>query len=433
MKADSNKRIAVVGAGPMGLAVGYELVQQGNSVEVFEAGPVVGGMSASFDFDGLNIERYYHFICTSDEPLFALLRELGIEDKLKWSATEMGYYYDGRVQQWGNPIGLLKFSGLNFIEKIRYGLMAFLATKRKDWSQLDKVDAVTWIKGWIGERAYNVLWKGLFELKFYEFTPNLSAAWIWTRIRRIGNSRKNIFTEKLGYIEGGSEVIMHAMRDKIIAAGGKVHTLAAVSKVKISGGSVKGIYVNDKFHEFDYVISTVPTPYIEKLIPDLPVDIINKFNSINNIAVVCVIVKLKKSVTSNFWLNVRDDNMDIPGIIEYSNLNPDTQGGHVVYVPYYVPGNNPIYQENDEVFFDKIKAYLRTINPRLEDDDFLSMKASRYRYAQPICEPGFMNKLPPIDLPIEGLLAADTSYYYPEDRGISESIDLGRKMARMVD
>jgi hypothetical protein len=40
--------------------------------------------------------------------------------------------------------------------------------------------------------------------------------------------------------------------------------------------------------------------------------------------------------------------------------------------------------------------------------------------------------LPPVRLPIEGLWAADTSYYYPEDRGISESIAFGRKLAKQV-
>ena len=38
--------------------------------------------------------------------------------------------------------------------------------------------------------------------------------------------------------------------------------------------------------------------------------------------------------------------------------------------------------------------------------------------------------LPPPKLPVRGLWVADTSYYYPEDRGISESIDFGRKMAQ---
>jgi protoporphyrinogen oxidase len=60
----------------------------------------------------------------------------------------------------------------------------------------------------------------------------------------------------------------------------------------------------------------------------------------------------------------------------------------------------------------------------------MDMRVSRYRYAQPICEPGYLETLPPVKLPITGLWVADTSYYYPEDRGISESVDFGRKMAK---
>jgi hypothetical protein len=32
--------------------------------------------------------------------------------------------------------------------------------------------------------------------------------------------------------------------------------------------------------------------------------------------------------------------------------------------------------------------------------------------------------------PIEGLFMADTSYYYPEDRSISESVAVGRRLAQ---
>ena len=35
--------------------------------------------------------------------------------------------------------------------------------------------------------------------------------------------------------------------------------------------------------------------------------------------------------------------------------------------------------------------------------------------------------------PIRGLQAADTCYYYPEDRGISESVRYGKMMAEAVD
>ena len=58
------------------------------------------------------------------------------------------------------------------------------------------------------------------------------------------------------------------------------------------------------------------------------------------------------------------------------------------------------------------------------------LRASRYRYAQPVCPPNFLDGLPPFELPVRGLWVADTSHYYPEDRGISESIGFGRMMAR---
>jgi protoporphyrinogen oxidase len=164
--------------------------------------------------------------------------------------------------------------------------------------------------------------------------------------------------------------------------------------------------------------------------PDLPADTLAAFESMKNVAVVCVIAKLKKAVTKNFWLNVNDPDMDIPGIVEYTNLRP--LDDHIVYVPFYMPGEHAKYQEGNEVFIDKVKQYLKRINPALTDDDFIEVRASRYRYAQPICEPGFLDRLPPIQLPVKGLLVADTSYYYPEDRGISESIGLSRKMAKMV-
>lgn len=46
-KITSSKRIAVLGAGPMGLAVAYQLVKEGCQPVVFEADDRVGGMTAS--------------------------------------------------------------------------------------------------------------------------------------------------------------------------------------------------------------------------------------------------------------------------------------------------------------------------------------------------------------------------------------------------
>ncbi len=427
-QATDGQRIAVLGAGPMGLAVAYQLARDGHRPVVFEADDRVGGMTASFDFSGLTIERYYHFHCISDAGFLLMLDELGLSDRMRWVETTMGYWYRGMLQPWGNPMALLRFKGLSLTAKIRYGLHAFLSSKRDDWQPLDGVKATDWIRRWVGAEAYEVLWRRLFEYKFYDYSDNLSAAWIWSRIRRIGRSRYNLFREKLGYLEGGSDTLLNAMRDDIEAHGGEIRLSSPVGKVAIAQGRVQGVEVAGELVPFDRVVSTIPLPYVPRLMPGLPPEILDKFTALKNIAVVCVIARLRKPVTGFFWLNTNDPDMDIPGLVEYTNLRP--LDGHVVYVPFYMPGEHPKFAEPDQAFLDKVRRYLRTVNPALTDDDFIDLRASRYRHAQPVCEPGHLAKLPPVKLPIEGLWVADTSYYYPEDRGISESIEFGRRLAR---
>lgn len=422
------QRIAVLGAGPMGLAVAYQLAQDGHQPILFEADDRVGGMTAFFDFNGLPIERYYHFHCISDHAFLRMLDELGLTGKMNWVATRMGYWFQDRLQPWGNPVALLKFRGLSLVAKFRYGLHAFLCTKRNDWRPLDHVEAQSWIKRWVGDEAWDVLWRKLFDYKFYNYAEGLSAAWIWSRIRRIGRSRYSLMREKLGYLEGGSDTLLQAMKRAIEQKGGEVRLKAPVGKVVIEAGKVRGLEVAGQFEAFDKVISTVPLPYVPRLMPDLPAEILARFAALKNIAVVCVIVKLRQAVTENFWVNTNDPEMDIPGFVEYSNLRPLDQ--HIVYVPFYMPGEHPKFAEPDQAFLDKVRRYLKKINPALQDSDFIDLRASRYRHAQPICDPGYLERLPPVALPVQGLWVADTSYYYPEDRGISESIDFGRKMAK---
>ena len=414
----------------MGLAVAYQLALDGYRPVLFEADDRVGGMTATFDFAGLEIERFYHFHCISDHAFLKVLEELGISEKMRWTETKMGYWYQNRLQPWGNPVALLKFRGLSLIAKFRYGLHAFFSTKRDDWRPLDKVEASGWIKRWVGAEAWEVLWRRLFDYKFYDYAEGLSAAWIWSRIRRVGRSRYSMFREKLGYLEGGSSTLLNALKTSIETRGGEVRLGSAVERVAIKNGKVLGVQVAGQLEPFDKVISTIPLPYVPTLMPDLPADVLAKFKAIKNIAVVCVIAKLKKAVTENFWLNINAPEMDIPGLVEYTNLRP--LGQHIVYVPFYVPGEHPLFAEPDEAFLQKVRRYLKKINPSLADDDFVDMHVSRYRYAQPICDPGYLDKLPPVALPVQGLWVADTSYYYPEDRGISESIGFGRQMAKMA-
>ena len=424
--------IAVIGAGPMGLATAYELTKQGHQVELFEFDDRLGGMSAHFDFDGLSIERYYHFVCRPDDPLFALLDELDMHDKLHWVDTRMGYYYNGHLHRWGDPVSLLRFPHLDMLSKLRYGAHMFFSSKRpkEKWQDIDAVDAVSWLKQGGGKHAYKVLWERLFKLKFHHYTENLSAAWIWARIRRMGQSRRSIFQESLGYIENGSETLLNRLAEEITQRGGKIHLSTAVEKVLIEQGKLTGIEIAAGRKTFDQVISTIPLQYIPRMIPDLPEDQLQQYKEVQNIGVVCLIFKLKRAITDNFWLNISDPEFEIPGIIEMSNLRPLPD--KIVYVPYYMPQAHPKFSWSNEQIIAEASGYLKKLNPELSDNDIISVHASRYAFAQPICQPSFAHHLPPMRSSVEGLFIADTSYYYPEDRSISESVLLGKQLAEMA-
>ena len=423
-------KTVIIGAGAMGLAAAHYALQAGHEVDVVEAEPQAGGMAAHFDFDGLSLERFYHFVCKADAATFALMKDLGLADKLRWRDTSMAYWLDGRIHRWGDPFALLAFPRLDPISKLRTGLQMFLTTRRTSFADLENVSTRRWIESGSGRRVFDLLWRRLLALKFYQHADDVSAAWIATRIKRIGTSRRSMFQEQLGYIEGGSQTLVAALVAAIGARGGRIHLATPAQRIASENGRVAGVEAGGRFFPAEAVIATVPTPYVSRLAPDLPEAAKAAYDAIRNIGVVCVVHKLRRSVTPHFWLNIVDETMAIPGIIEFSNLRPTPEP--IVYVPYYMPTDNPKFAASDESFVAESFGYLKRINPALGDADRLASHVGRLRHAQPLCEPGFAAKIPPIRTAIEGLQIADTCFYYPEDRGISESARLAKEMALAI-
>jgi len=418
---------AVIGAGPMGLAAAHALAKRGFRVTIYEADDRIGGMSAHFDFDGLPLERYYHFICKPDTPLFETLDEFGIADRLRWRKTEMGFFYDGTLYDWGRPDCLLRFPHLSLFAKLRYAAHVMRAKGIRDWTPYDRIEATQWLRRWVGERAYDVLWRKLFELKFFEYQNGLSAAWIGTRIQRVALSRKSVFQEELGYLEGGSQTLLDAYAARLRAADATIELRTPVQRVAVEDGRAKGVVVRDELRPADVVVSTVPLKYVPRIAPDLAGDERRRIEAIENIGVVCVVLKLAKPLTRYFWMNTNDERLAIPGIVEYTNLAP--LPAHIVYFPYYMPKSHPKWSWEPARFVDEVKRYVSIVRPDWDPSTLLATHASRYEFAQTVCGPGFYDKLPPMSTSIGGFFMADTAYYYPQDRSIAESIRVGRELA----
>ena len=317
-----SSKIAVIGGGPMGLAVAYELTLQGYKPVIFEADNRLGGMASCFDFEGLQIERYYHFHCLNDKGFFRILDEIGLKDQLNWKKTKMGFYFKGNLYKWGSLISVIMFSKVSFLTRLRYLLHAARCLTIKDWNHLDNIEAINWLKKWLGDEGYEKLWEKLFSYKFYQYSNNISAAWIWSRIRRLGLSRNN-FKEKLGNINGGSSVWISKLEKKILKFGSEIRLSSPVKKITFNGKNLLLTFNKGVSENFDIVISTIPLPLAAKIMDPISFSdaILKKFKNQKSIACVCVIIKSNKKITNNFWTNVNDERFSIPGIIEFSNLS----------------------------------------------------------------------------------------------------------------
>ena len=422
--------IAVIGGGPMGLAVAYELCLQGHAPVLFEADDRLGGMAASFDFDGLQLERYYHFHCLSDHAFFEILEELNLSDQLCWRQTSMGFFFNNRLYPWGSVGSVLSFRHLPLLTRFRYLLHAARCLTIRNWRHLDSVTATRWLRKWLGDRGYQLLWHKLFAFKFFQFSDQISAAWIWSRVRRLGQSRKKL-KETLGFLKGGSQQLVDALEASIRNHGGEIRCNSPVQSIQPSPEGGAKLQTPDHAQHFDQVISTVPLPLVAPMLEagGTKPELVKHYSNQPSVACACVVFQTNRAITGNFWTNVNDDRFAIPGVIEMSNLRPLSP--HVSYVPFYIPADHPDYQRNNQDFIDDAWNCLKAINPDLQDEHRLASHCSRYRFAQPVCRINFQATLPPLE-PYPGVITTDTTVYYPEDRGISESVGYGRSLARRV-
>ena len=76
----------------MGLALAQRLSARGVRVTVLERERQAGGLTTYHDYGLFWWDRFYHVILSSDTQLIQYLHEIGLGDRLRWSAARAGLY-----------------------------------------------------------------------------------------------------------------------------------------------------------------------------------------------------------------------------------------------------------------------------------------------------------------------------------------------------
>jgi protoporphyrinogen oxidase len=434
--ASEGKHFVVIGAGLSGFAASYDLLRAGHRVTLVEAAPELGGLASSLSIEGQSVERFYHFICRSDTDLIEFVDELGLQKRLRWRQTRTAFYAQGRMYAFGAPYDLLFFSAVPWLQRLRFGWHVVSSRYRSVWRWLDQIPAKPWLIENIGKQAYDMIWHPLLQIKFGPFHDRISAAWVWHRIWRVARSRRYLWErESFGYLEQGSATLVEHLAGWLDAQPrSRLLVDTRVQAIEIASGRVRGVRSSAGYLPCDGVISTLALPTLNKLLPGRSEPYFEKTRQIEYIGVVCALFSLKRPFSRNFWTNINDSRISFNGVIEQTNLNRNLQqaGLNLIYVPFYLPTDEPRYRADDDTLFAEYLSMLKLLNPAFDESWVKERYVFRTPHAQAVCTTGFADLIPEIRSPIPGVYVTDSTQFYPEDRTISAAIRQGRRAAKLA-
>ncbi|MBF9040332.1 FAD-dependent oxidoreductase [Rhodobacterales bacterium LSUCC0387] len=424
--------VVVIGAGFTGLSLAYELAKKGIEVTVLESQDQLGGLAGSFEINGANIEKFYHHWFTNDLAAMRLIEDLGLQSNLIIKPSRTGIYVGNNFFKLSNPVDLLRFKPLSMIGRIRLGLLTLMVRRVSDWRALESKTAAEWLRKMCGDEVYKVVWEPLLRGKFGNAAEDVSAVWIWNKLKLRGSSRGKGGKEQLAYYQGGFSSFIENIADEIRKLGGVILTQSAVTELVVSEGRVTGVVSNNTSFIADAVVATPSLPVIAELLEKHgSQDYLEKLRSVKYLANICIVLELKRSLSSTYWLNVNDPGFPFVAVIEHTNFaSPDNYGGsHIVYLSKYLPEQNELFTMGDDEVVDYTLSHLKRMFPEFGREWIVSATVWRAKCSQPIVSKWYSSVVPEADTELAGFYINTMAQIYPEDRGTNYAIRQGRRMA----
>ncbi|MEI2617925.1 MAG: NAD(P)/FAD-dependent oxidoreductase [Thermomicrobiales bacterium] len=441
---DEARRTAVIGGGIAGLTAAYRLARQGHRVTLWEQDEQLGGLAAAFELpSGAEIEKFYHHLFMSDRAIIELMEELGIGSRLRWIDSNVGFFYDGRIYPLTTATDLIRLPFIPVVDRVRLGLITLylqrISTSSGGWKRFERVTAWEWLRRTAGQRAFNRVWGAQLRAKFGPRAPEIAMAWFWNKIFLRTQSRPGLLArEQLGYIDGSFNVLIDRLADACRELGVDIRTgtgVEALERHDESASQFTLVGADGRRDDADIVVATIPSPLIMRLIPDMPAAYAQQLTSMIYQGAIVILLQLDRKLSDIYWLNIGDDRLPFTGIIEHTNLlDPADYGGaHLVYVGKYLDWDHPFVTMTDDELRHEVVPKLRLVNPGFDDSWIERMWVFRARAAQPIVTLEYSEKVPSHRSPIAGLYVANMSQIYPEDRGTNYAVDLGNRIAEIID
>ena len=422
-------KIAIIGAGYSGMAAAYDLNKAGHEVTIFESAGYAGGLASGFKEPhwDWSVEKFYHHWFQSDTEMLGLIRELGLEDKVRFPRPLTVMLYRNKWYPFDSILKALLFPGLGFgLNKIRFGFVGLFLRLTNNWRALEKVTADEWMLKYAGRQVYEQMWKPLLIGKFGPFYKDVNMAWMWARI--------HARTTRLGTFEGGFQKFADLFAEKLRGLGVGIRLGAGIQSIQRDPASGS---LNVDGESFDKVLVTTSPELMSKLCPGLPEDYLKGLLDLKSMGAVVMTLALRHPLSSEgyYWFNVpKAEGYPFLALVEHTNfVSKENFGGdHIVYAGDYLELGHEYFSMSDGELLERFLPAFQKFNPEFSRDWIRKVWVYKTKYAQPVPLVDHSRNIPGIQTPVEGLYFASMSQVYPWDRGTNFAVEIGRKAARMM-
>lgn len=422
------KSWGIIGGGVMGMTLALRLSQKGHKVTIYESAGRAGGLASSWEMNGVVWDRFYHVILMSDLNTRKILKEIGLEDELRWVETKTGFYSNGKLYSMSNLIEFFKFPPINLIDKFRLGLTIFMASKIKNWKRLETIPVANWLTKWGGKRVFEKIWLPLLKAKLGENYKNTSAAFIWATIQRMYAARKSgLKKEMFGYVTGGYEKINSRFVDHLVQSGVTIKYNSKVSCVKKTATGKVEVNLGDNSSQvFDEVISTLPSGISVSIAQGLTADEKKQHENIKYLGVICPSIMLSKPISHYYVTNITENWTPFTGIIEMTALidKNEVKGNNLVYLPKYVDPDDPLFDTDEAEIRKLFMGALYRMYPDLSEKDLLFWGVSKARIVFTLPTISYSKKLPGIFTSLDNYYIVNSAQIINGTLNVNETIQV---------
>ncbi|MBC7856721.1 MAG: NAD(P)/FAD-dependent oxidoreductase [Pirellulaceae bacterium] len=432
----AKEHYAIVGGGMLGLALAWRLSGMGHRVTVLEAADHLGGLADAWKLGDITWDRHYHVTLLSDSYLRAILKELDLDEQMKWVQTRTGFYVDGRLHSMSSSLEFLKFPPLGLIDKFRLGWTIFKASRIKDWKSLEQIPVADWLCRLSGRRTFEKIWLPLLKAKLGDAYKETSAAFIWGTIARMYAARRTgLKKEMFGYLPGGYARLLERFEERLVERGVTLCTNSVVERVTRQEDGKLQVVLNDGSHDsFDRVVITAPANIAARIAPQLEPEEKSRLSAVKYLGIVCASLLTTQLLGPYYVTNITDDWVPYTGVIEMTALvDPQQFGGRsLIYLPKYAAADDPVFTQSDDEIKQSCLTALARMYPHFRAEDVEAIRVSRVRQVFALSTLGYSTRVPPVTTSVPGLSIVTSAQIVNGTLNVNETVRLAEESLPLV-